>query len=126
MSMIVHAEIVARRKLAPLPQGWVVCGWRQVDKDRLLISGGVARPMTLWSGLAGRLIEGELQSVLVLMDEVRAEIARYEAQTGKCGECMGSGRKSSERRMGRLFAGSPCPRCAGLKQASSQPCGATA
>lgn len=117
MSLIVHAEIVARRKLAPLPAGWIVSSWKPSGREGLLISGGVPRPVPLWGSLSGKLFEGEPQSVLVSYEEIRAESRRFEDATGKCGDCLGSGRAMTQERRSRLARQGACPRCAGTRRA---------
>jgi hypothetical protein len=117
MNHIVHAEIVARRKLAPLPQGWIVSSWKPSGKDGILLSGGVPHPVTLWGDLSGKLFEGEPQSVLVSFEEIRAESHRFEAATGKCGDCLGSGRTMMQERRSRTARQGTCPRCAGTRRA---------
>lgn len=119
MSLFTHAEAVARRKLAPLPQHWSVCRWEKLERDCLMIHGGVMQPLLLWPGRAGKLLEGEMQSVMVRLDEARAEALRFEADTGKCGECLGSGHTPAPK--GKKLLSTPrreaCPRCAGSKLA---------
>jgi len=117
MSLIAHAEIVARRKLAPLPPGWIVSSWKQSGKDGILISGGVPRLIPLWGSLAGKLFEGEPQSVLVSYEDIHAESQRFEATTGKCGDCLGSGRAMTQERRSRVARQGVCPRCAGTRRA---------
>lgn len=115
MSLITHAEIVARRKLAPLPPGWIVSAWKPSGRDGILVCGGVPHAVPLWGSLSGKLFEGEPQSVLVSYEDIRAESRRFEAATGKCGDCLGSGRATTQERRGRTPRQCACPRCAGTR-----------
>ncbi len=117
MNLIAHAEIVARRKLAPLPPGWIVSSWKQSGKDGILISGGVPRLIPLWGSLSGKLFEGEQQTVLVSFEDIHAESRRFEVATGKCGECLGSGRVMTQERRSNTARQGTCPRCAGSRRA---------
>ncbi len=115
MNLIAHAEIVARRKLAPLPQGWVVSSWKSSGRNGILIRGGVPRLVPLWGNLSGKLFEGEQQTVLVSFEDIHAESRRFEAATGKCGDCLGIGLAHPGERRPRVLRNSPCPRCGGRK-----------
>jgi hypothetical protein len=117
VNLVYHAANVARRKLAPLPQGWTVCGWKQSGKEGLVITGGVPRPFQILGGHEGLLFEGELQSLLISFGEIEVELLRYEEKTGKCGDCLGSGKIKPQGSRNTMRRETPCPRCAGTARA---------
>lgn len=109
-----HLDEVARRKVSG-PEGWEVCGWERIGGgDDLVVDGGV--PRMLKSGpRKGKKTwrDVPVQKAVVTRAELDAEHARYEAETGKCGDCFGKGEvfASWSTAYGTKFR--ECPRCGG-------------
>jgi hypothetical protein len=87
-----HLDEVARRKVSG-PDGWKVCEWERIgDGNDLVVTGGVPRIMK--SGpRKGKPTWRDVptQKAVVTSDELDAEKKRYEEETGKCGDCYGTG-----------------------------------
>lgn len=87
-----HLDTIARRKVSG-PDGWEVCGWERIGGGNdLVVEGGV--PRLLKSGpKKGKKTwrDVPVQKAVVTSDELKAEHARYEAETGNCGDCYGKG-----------------------------------
>lgn len=87
-----HMDEVARRKVSG-PEGWAVCAWERIgDGNDLVVTGGV--PRVLKAGpRKGKPTWRDVptQNAVVTEAEIEAEKARYEADTGKCGDCYGKG-----------------------------------
>lgn len=91
-ALMSHLDEVARRKVSG-PEGWEACGWERIGGGNdFVVDGGV--PRLLKAGPS----KGEktwrdvpVQKAVVTGDELKAEHARYEAETGKCGDCYGNG-----------------------------------
>lgn len=84
---------VARRKLG-VSDAWELFAWERIgDTDDLLVTGGI--PRLLKSGLRkGRKTwDGKGQTVAVTRSEVKAEFLTYEAESGNCHNCGGSGQE---------------------------------
>jgi len=103
-----HVETVARRKLNVGPD-WRVFSWEFVRPDNFLVEGCV--PST---DLLGKVKwDGKPSKTVVTRGERDAELARFEAETGKCGWCCGDGLefKSWDHKTGTEHR--PCRNCGG-------------
>ena len=102
-----HVEAIARRKLKGPPE-WEYCCWERIEPDMLIVEGGVPIP-----GKTGpaRWRHVELGKTVVTDAERTAEFARYEAETGTCGTCLGTREvfHSWNHLTGTKMK--PCPRC---------------
>ena len=107
-----HLGTVARRKVGGSPE-WEYFKWERVGEGRdFIVEGGI--PRLLKSGPR----KGEktwkdcaCQKTIVSGAEIDAEHARYEAETGKCGDCGGTGEVFSSWRAGEGTKMKPCKRC---------------
>lgn len=102
--MSTHRENVAFRKAGCLP-GWEPCGWEAI-LGGIIIEGGVP---TLVGGKK-RWHKGT-QKVFVTDAEAEEEYRRYEAETGKCGECMGERKVYWGWSVAEGARFKPCPKC---------------
>lgn len=109
-----HLEEVARRKVNG-PDGWAVCRWERIGAGNdLVVTGGV--PRVLKSGpRKGRLTWRDVptQKAVVTGAEIEIEKVRYEANTGKCGDCMGNGEVFASWSAAEGIKHRPCMRCGG-------------
>ncbi len=88
-----HMETVARRK-AGGSDAWEFCAWESVGEGGMIVEGGI--PRLLKAGpRKGKKTWRDMptQKVVVTAAEIDVEHARYEAETGKCGDCFGNGQK---------------------------------
>jgi len=90
-----HIESVARRKLAPLPEGWEPWKYERVGPDATMVTGSVPRILTRGKNKGQKRWPKPGQAVVVTDAERDAEFARYEAETGVCGKCFGRGEESA-------------------------------
>lgn len=109
-----HLDNVARRKVNG-PEGWAVCAWEVIGEGSdLVVTGGV--PRLLKAGpRKGKPTWRDVptQRAVVTRAELDAEKARYEADTGKCSECMGSGKVLASWSATEGVMYRPCKRCDG-------------
>lgn len=85
-----HLDEVAKRKVSG-PDGWEVYGWERVGSD-LLVEGGVPRLLKAGPRKGQKTWRDvPVQKAVVTSAELTAEHDRYEAETGKCGDCYGKG-----------------------------------
>ena len=87
-----HRENIGRRKLnAPSHFEWF--RWEVIGPDAVKLTGCVSSGPYMKGPRKGRpKYDGQRQEVVITDGEVAAEVARYEAETGLCGKCMGDGR----------------------------------
>lgn len=111
MSNIEHLYTLARRKLRVGPD-WQACRMEWVG-DAMLIEGGVPNPPGPRGGTAKRWKGVETCKTVVTAAEGNAEEARYETETGKCGQCLGEKRERNgwSRDTGTMWV--TCRRCKG-------------
>ena len=116
-----HLDAVARRKVSG-PDGWEVCAWERIgDTGDLIVQGGV--PRLLKSGpRKGEKTwrDGPVQKAVVTRAELDAEHARYEAETGKCGDCYGRGEVLKSWSAAEGLKHRECKRCAGSGNAPTE------
>lgn len=106
-----HMDTVAKQKAGGI-EGWEPWFYERITGG-LIIKGGVPRLITRGSRKGKKTWDkGSSQTVLVSFDDIDRERQRYEAETGRCGECYGEARVV-------IAAGScgtkykPCPECNG-------------
>jgi len=88
--------VIAERKANPSKRtGWDVAFMEKIGPDATMVSGGFPRPIKqgkrkgelTWRGV-------EMCGPVIVTDrEVAEERARYEAETGNCGDCLGEGNR---------------------------------
>ena len=105
-----HGGNCALRKIGN-PEGWTIYAWESLDDGSVLYRMALERPpgadgCRKWNTDQGK-------AVAVSQAEVAAEYARYEDETGKCGECGGHGERwvGWNRDTGHKYA--PCGKCGG-------------
>lgn len=116
--VIDHMNTVAKRKVGGA-EGWRYCRWERIgDGMNFIVEGGV--PRLLKSGPR----KGEqtwrdvpTQKTVVTGEEMDAEHARYEADTGNCGDCGGTGEEFASWKAGEGTKMKTCGRCAGTGKA---------
>ncbi len=95
MSVINHAETVARRKLGTLPEDVDFCRWgfiRGTDTTKLEVYR--FRIATRGPRKGQRIFFGPPLGVAYVTEaEIEAEKVRFERETGKCHACGGDGRE---------------------------------
>jgi hypothetical protein len=87
-----HLDTIGRRKVSG-PEDWEVCAWERIgDGNDLVVEGGVPRLLKVGPRKGKKTWRDvPLQKAVVTRDELEAEGARYEAETGNCGDCYGKG-----------------------------------
>jgi hypothetical protein len=109
-----HIETVARRKVGGAPE-WECFRLERIGAERdTLVEGGIPRTITrgnrrgqkTWKG-------GSAQKAVVTGAEIDAEHARYELDTGMCGDCFGRGYVCYGWSIEHGSKSKPCPRCFG-------------
>lgn len=110
-----HAERIAWRKAGRI-EGWEHCKWQVVDMDSpsrdILMTGGIPRLLKSGKNKGRRTWrDSKLTTVVVSDSDVEIEKTNYEANIGKCHECMGRGEvfKSWSTTDGTEYR--PCKRC---------------
>lgn len=115
-----HIESIARQKLNESID-WQICVWERVgDGNDCLVKGAVPRLLTrgkrkgepTWRGIP-------MRSAVVTQMEINAELEAFEAGTGYCAHCFGSGQtfKSWNHETGTVYQ--DCPQCDGTGLAKS-------
>lgn len=88
-----HGETIARRRLG-LMDKWEMCGFQKLDGLEswtfsmavpTFIERGARKGQKKWTGPTLR--------CCITSEEIQAEFHRYEAETGQCGLCCGSGQE---------------------------------
>lgn len=109
-----YGEIVARRKLYPLPESWKVSEWERIGPDAVRYKGGITRPFAKGPRKGQpHWFTKEYQECVVLKSEMEAEKISFEKETGKCWLCGGDGQewRGWNRETGEKFE--TCRRCNG-------------
>lgn len=94
MSSINHLETVALRKIgSPLPEGVGFCYWEHKHgTDLNVVKTSRWRISKRGPSKGQRIYYGPFINVVYVVDsEIKAEIARFERETGKCHKCGGDG-----------------------------------
>ena len=109
-----HLDEVARRKVAG-PEGWEVCGWERIGTGNdLVVEGGVPRLLKAGPKKGKKTWRDvPVQKAVVTEAELKAEHARYEAETGNCGDCFGKGEVFASWSASEGVKHRPCKRCEG-------------
>lgn len=111
-----HMEGVARRKVGGTDQ-WEACKWKRIGEGNdFLLAGGVPRLRTKGKNKGSKTWDGPLQEAVVTGAEFDAEHARYEADTGNCGDCGGSGEVLKRWSVESGAEMKVCPRCNGTRK----------
>lgn len=91
MNSSVHREAVANRKLGDVP-GFKWHTWECIGPDAIQFTGAVVVGTIEKGPREGRpKFSKDTRCVVVTESEEITEYLRYEAETGKCGDCRGSG-----------------------------------
>lgn len=83
-----HTESAAIRVIGIV--GWEPCIF-EAAANGSLIRGGI--PTITFSGKKKWPAQKNMEMVVITDADVRAEYARYENETGNCGDCYGTGKK---------------------------------
>jgi hypothetical protein len=87
-----HAEAVAIRKIGNRA-GFRFYRWECIGEDDMLLTGCVCNSVYTRGPHRGLpKYDGDAVQAVVSGAELAAERARYEAQTGKCSDCLGTAR----------------------------------
>jgi len=107
-----HATVVARNKLG-LSDDWQIYAFDRIDDtDATKVKLGI--PTKLGNG---DIVWGEKERLAVITEaEVAAEFARYEAETGNCGMCLGEKEIFARWHYKDGFTTKPCPRCCSTEE----------
>ena len=81
-----HAETVALRKIGN-PEGFSVCGWERLDDGSVMYRMQIEGPRDKDNY---RTWTGSEKKACITDAELKAEVARYESETGLCAKCQGS------------------------------------
>ena len=113
-----HMDEVARRKVNG-PEGWETCGWERIgDGNDFIVNGGVPRMLKAGKRKGQKTWRDSVIERAVVTDaELKAEHARYEAATGKCGDCFGKGEVFASWSAAEGVKHRACKRCAGTGSA---------
>lgn len=113
MEKLTHCETAAIKSVGI--DGWEPCIF-EAACNGILIRGGV--PAVSKSGKKKWPARKNMQTVVVSYDDAKAEYARFELETGKCGDCYGEGKRvvGWNHIDGNKFA--PCRKCKGTGKAS--------
>jgi len=102
---------VARRKVNG-PDGWEICVWKRIGDGRdFVVEGGVPRILTRGPRKGRKRWDGPRLKTVVTGAEIDAEHARYEAETGNCGDCGGKGEVFASWSVTDGTMMRPCQRC---------------
>jgi hypothetical protein len=87
-----HRERIALRKIGNVPNfHWFA--WEMIGDDATLMTGCVVtRTYSKGPRKGCPVYDGERVKVVVSDSEIATERARYEQETGNCGECLGQGK----------------------------------
>ena len=109
-----HLNAVARRKVSG-PEDWEVCGWEKIGAGNdLVVEGGVPRLLKAGAKKGQKTWRDvPVQKAVVTSDELKAEHARYEAETGNCGDCYGKGEVFASWSVTEGTKHRECKRCGG-------------
>jgi len=122
MSSMDMALNVARRKLA-VGEEWRPCAWTWMPGNDMLMEGAVVPDIASgprkgqpnWR----KTTKGKRQKVVVTEAETAAETRRWEKETGKCAECMGTKEVFASWARGVGTKMKPCKACKGTGLAIS-------
>lgn len=115
-----HLERCANSKIGELPEGFE---WRRVEHmpyGATILQGGVCRVVKRGKHKGHTTCDRYTHTTTVSDSELAAEIRRWEAETGKCGDCYGDGRtlKSLSVAEGKTYR--QCATCGGTGEAAKR------
>lgn len=113
--MMNHMETVARRKVGG-SEDWEYCRWERIGEGRdMIVEGGIPRLLKSGPRKGQKTWKDQpTQKAVVTGDEMDAEHARYETDTGHCGDCFGRGQVLSRWSKANGLETKTCPRCGGI------------
>ncbi len=109
-----HRERVALRKLGITDDRFQFFSWQCIGTDATKLDGCIVTRLVTKGPRKGRPAYDKPHFTAVVTEQEAAdELQRYEAETGDCGKCIGSGRvfKSWDHLTGTEYR--PCDKCAG-------------
>ena len=111
-----HGGNCALRKIGN-PQGWSIYAWEALDDGSVLYR--MAEEIQQLTDAPRKWRIEKSKAAAVTRAEVDAEYARYEAETGNCGECGGMGERwvGWNRDTGHKYA--QCGKCGGSGHAAN-------
>ncbi len=114
-------ERVARRKLGAVPEGFEFFSWRVIgETDASEFRGGVPRILKSGPRKGEKTWKGSVvHTAIVTEAEGRAEQIRWVAETGSCGECLGSGERFKSWSVTEGTKHAPCRDCDGTGKAQA-------
>lgn len=107
-----HTESAAARKIGI--EGWKPCIFEMVEGG-MLITGGIPKDVNgkkKWPPVK------QMDRLILTREEVDAEELRYEAETGNCHVCYGSGQQATGWNRETGVRTRECPKCNGIGRAS--------
>lgn len=115
-----HMEAVARRKVGGAAE-WEYCRWERIGEGRdMIVEGGIPRLLKSGPLKGQKTWQGQpTQKAVVTGAEIDAEHARYEAETGKCGDCGGKWQVFARWSKANGTETKTCPRCGGTGEKPS-------
>ena len=88
---MLHMDVVAKRKAGNI-EGWEPWYYERLGGG-VVIKGGIPRLITRGPRKGEKTWDTQnSQTVVVSSEDIDREFHRFEAETGKCGECMGEGK----------------------------------
>lgn len=119
--MIDHMNAVARRKVNG-PEGWEYFKWERVGEGAdFIVEGAVPRLLKSGPRKGQKTWKGcPSQKTVVTGAEIDDEHARYEAATGNCGTCGGTGEVFASWRHDEGVTMKPGKRCDGEGKAPNE------
>ena len=111
-------EVVAKKKLNA-PDDWSICGWERIgDSNDLIVEGGVTRLLKSGKNKGRRTwLDSVISKCCVTDGEVVNAKREYEAETGNCAICCGTGQACSGWNCDSGHSYITCKRCDGTGKA---------
>lgn len=121
-----HREAVAFRKLGTVPDGFEWYAFKCVGPDILFTGAVVTGVVTKGPRKGRKRYSKDERSVVVTPAEELEQYCAFEASTGQCGNCKGSGKVFSRWHHIEGVTYRECGRCQGSGASVSRPRGETA
>lgn len=109
---VTHTESAAVRKIGI--EGWEPCIFERVAGG-MLITGGIPKEV---KGKKKWPPAKQMERLILTREDVDAEELRYEAKTGNCHACYGSGQQTIGWNHETGVSTRECPKCKGTGRAS--------